>query len=144
MPYSVRQVQPPLNFIPTAFSPWLLGVIHGLLPLLLRVRLRPWLPVGITQIEVVNGATLAQLYHGFQQGELRFLMAFRHVEVDDPLCGLYLLSRAVPQIARQQGIQLRTPLHAHFLYDRGMPLWAGTGLGWSLSHIGGIPIRRGR
>ena len=112
--------------------------------MLLRVRLWPWLPAGITQVEVANSATLAQLYHEFQQGNLRFVMAFRHVEVDDPLCGLYLLSRAVPQAARQQGMQLRTPLHAHFLYDRGMPLWAGTGLGWVFSHLGGIPIRRGR
>ena len=71
-------------------------------------------------------------------------MAFRHVEVDDPLCGLYLFSRAVPQAARQQGIPLRTPLAAHFLYDRGMPLWAGAGLSWALSRLGGIPIRRGR
>lgn len=144
MPHRVRQVQPPLSFIPPAFSPGLLRVVHWSLPVLLRVRLRPWLPVGITHIQVVNGATLAQLYHGFQQGELRFVMAFRHVEVDDPLCGLYLLSRAVPQAARRQGISLQTPLHAHFLYDRGMPLWAGTGLGWALSRLGGISIRRGR
>jgi 1-acyl-sn-glycerol-3-phosphate acyltransferase len=130
--------------MPPAFSPGLLRVVHGLLPVLLRVRLRPWLPVGITHIDVVNAATLAQLYHGFQQGKLRFVMAFRHVEVDDPLCGLYLLSRAVPQAARRQGLSLQTPLHAHFLYDRGMPLWAGTGLGWALSRLGGISIRRGR
>ena len=144
MPQSIKQVQPPLHFIPPAYSPWLLRVIHGMLPLLLRLRLSPWLPAGITQIQVTNGEALATLYQQFQQKQLRFLMAFRHVEVDDPLCGLYLLSRAVPQAARQQGIQLRTPLHTHFLYERGMPLWAGTWLGWMLAHLGGVPIRRGR
>ena len=144
MPQFVHRVQSPLRFIPPAYSPWLLRAVHGVLPILLRVRLWPWLPAGVTQIELVNGAVIAKLYHQFQQGNLRFLMAFRHVEVDDPLCGLYLLSRAAPQAARQQGIQLRTPLHAHFFYDRGMPLWAGAWLGWALSHLGGIPIRRGR
>jgi hypothetical protein len=88
--------------------------------------------------------TLAQLWQQFQQGNLRLILAFRHVEVDDPLCGLYLLSRTLPQVAQEQGIALRLPLHAHFLYERGMPLWAGQWLGWGLSHLGGIPIRRGR
>ncbi|MDV3348282.1 1-acyl-sn-glycerol-3-phosphate acyltransferase [Leptothoe sp. LEGE 181152] len=144
MPQSIDGVQPPLGFIAPAYSAWLLKVVHRILPILLRVRLSPWLPAGITQIQVTNGRVLAEFYQQFQQGNLRFLMAFRHVEVDDPLCGLYLLSRAVPQAARQQRIQLRTPLHTHFLYERGMPLWAGTWLGWALSHLGGIPIRRGR
>ncbi len=144
MPQSINRFQPPLRFVPPAYSPWLLRLVYGALPVLLRVRLSPWLPAGITQIQVVNGDVLATLYQQFQQGQLRFLMAFRHVEVDDPLCGLYLLSRAIPQAARQQGIQLRTPLHTHFLYDRGMSLWAGAWLGWVLSHLGGIPIRRGR
>jgi 1-acyl-sn-glycerol-3-phosphate acyltransferase len=144
MPQFVRHVQPPLSFIPPAYSPWLLRAVHGLLPVMLRVRLWPWLPAGIRQVEVINGSVLANLYHQFQQRKLRFLMAFRHVEVDDPLCGLYLLSRAIPRVARQQGIALHTPLHAHFLYERGMPLWGGDWLGWGLSHLGGIPIRRGR
>ena len=144
MPQFVRQVQSRLSFIPPAYNPWLLWAVHQFLPALLQLRLWPWLPAGITQIEVVNGAVLAELYQQFQQGQLRLLMAFRHVEVDDPLCGLYLLSRAVPQAARQQGIQLHTPIHTHFLYERGMPLWGGRWLGWALSHLGGIPIRRGR
>ncbi len=144
MPQFINRVQPPLHFVPPAYSPWLLRMVHAALPALLRVRLSPWLPAGITQIQVVNGDRLATLYQQFQQGKLRFLMAFRHVEVDDPLCGLYLLSRAIPQIARQHGIRLRMPLHTHFLYDRGMSLWAGAWLGWVLSHLGGISIRRGR
>ncbi len=102
------------------------------------------MPAGITQLRVNNSETLADLYHRFQQGHLRLIMAFRHVETEDPLCGLYLLSRAVPRAARQQGLTLKMPLHVHFLYERGMPLWAGAWLGWVLSHLGGISIRRGR
>lgn len=144
LPYALDRAQPPLRFIPPAYSPWFLRVVHWVLPLLLRVRLSPWMPTGITRLRVINSETLADLYHRFQQGELRLLMAFRHVEIDDPLCGLYLLSQAVPQAARRQGLSLRRPLHVHFLYERGMPLWAGAWLGWVLSHLGGIPIRRGR
>jgi 1-acyl-sn-glycerol-3-phosphate acyltransferase len=111
---------------------------------LLRFRTRAWLPSGITRIETANVEGLVDLYRQFQAGKIRFLMAFRHVEVDDPLSGMYLLSRAVPKVARQRGISLQYPIHTHFLYERGMPLWAGAWLGWLLSRLGGIPIHRGK
>ncbi|MFS8858102.1 1-acyl-sn-glycerol-3-phosphate acyltransferase [Synechococcus sp. H55.7] len=136
--------RPPLDFIPLAYKPWVLRLVHGILPLLLRLRVRPWLPSGIAKIEARGVQTLAQLYHQFQAGQIRLILAFRHVEVDDPLVGLYVLSRLVPQAARHQGIPLRKPIHAHFLYDRGMPLWGGRWLGWLLSRLGGIPVHRGR
>ncbi|MEN9202773.1 MAG: 1-acyl-sn-glycerol-3-phosphate acyltransferase [Thermostichus sp. DG_1_6_bins_120] len=135
---------PPLDFIPPSYSLWVLQLVHGILPLLLRLRLWRWLPAGITQVEATGAETLAELYRQFQQGQMRLILAFRHVEVDDPLAGLYLLSRLVPQAARRQGIPLQLPLHAHFLYDRGMPLWGGRWLGWLLAHLGGIPVHRGR
>jgi len=47
-------------------------------------------------------------------------MAFRHVEVDDPLSGMYLLSRAVPKVARQRGIS--PPVHAFSLRTRHAPM----------------------
>ena len=34
--------------------------------------------------------------------------------------------------------------HAQFLYDRGIPLWAGEGMGWLLSRLGGCSIQRSR
>ncbi|MEL6556281.1 MAG: 1-acyl-sn-glycerol-3-phosphate acyltransferase [Cyanobacteria bacterium J06621_11] len=144
MPSFIRQVQPPLHFIPTAYSPLVMRVVHFFLPLLLKVRVRPWLPVGISRIEVENVDRLVDLYAQFESGESRFLMAVRHVEVDDPLSGLYLCSRAVNRAAKARGIQLRQPVHTHFLYERGMTIWAGKALGWFLSRIGGTPIRRGR
>ena len=144
MPQTVRSVQPPLKFIPTAYNPWVMRVVHWFLPLLLRWRVRPWLPAGIAQIDVKNVDGLVELYEQFEAGKLRFLMAVRHVEVDDPLSGLYLCSRAVRQAARKKGIKLNQPVHTHFIYERGMTIWAGDFVGWLLSRIGGTPIRRGR
>jgi 1-acyl-sn-glycerol-3-phosphate acyltransferase len=56
----------------------------------------------------------------------------------------YLLARGVPRIARQQGIVLQPPIHSHFIYDRGMTIWAGNWLGWLFARLGGIPIHRGK
>ncbi len=144
MPQFVRRVQSPLAFIPTAYNPWLMRAIHWLLPVLLRVRIRPWLPVGIRRIEVAHVDRLVDLYAQFETGHSRFLMAVRHVEVDDPLSGLYLCSRAVARDAKRRGIALQQPVHTHFIYERGMTIWAGKSIGWLLSRIGGTPIRRGR
>lgn len=137
-------VQPPLKFIPQSFQPWLLRFVHLLLPLTLRIRLRRWLPAGISHVEVIYPERLANAYHQFQQGKIRLLIAARHPEVDDPLSYLFILSRTIPQVAQRQGIPLQLPLHAHFLYDRGMTIWAGNWLGWFFSRLGGIPIHRGK
>ena len=139
-----RRAAAPLSFIPPAYSPWVMRAVHWALPFLLRVRIRPWLPVGISRIEVNGVDPLVKLYADLEAGKARFLMAVRHVEVDDPLTGLYLCSRAVKQAAKAKGIALKQPIHTHFLYERGMTIWAGRGLGWVLSRIGGVPIRRGR
>lgn len=144
MPQIIHQVQPGLAPIEPKFNPGVLKFVHLSLPLLLRIRLFPWLPAGIDRIDVVNGETLVQLYSQFQSGKIRLILAFRHVEVDDPLCGLYLLSRSLPKLAKTAGIPLQYPLHVHFLYDRGMPLWGGSGLGWLLSRLGGVSLRRGK
>lgn len=144
MPQLTRHLQPPLAFIPTAYNPWVMRAVHWALPLLLQVRLRPWLPAGIGRIEVANVEPLVDLYAQFEAGKARFIMAPRHVEVDDPLSGLYLCSRAVAQAAKRKGIALQQPVHTHFIYERGMTIWAGDGIGWLLSRIGGVPIRRGR
>ncbi|PLZ50190.1 1-acyl-sn-glycerol-3-phosphate acyltransferase [Fischerella thermalis] len=140
----MQHAQSRLEFIPQRFNPVVLRLAQWLLPILLRFRLRPWLPAGISRIQVKNAEILAELYQQFQAGKVRFLMAFRHPEVDDPLCMLYLLSRAVPRVARQQGIPLQYPIHSHFIYERGMLLWAGDWLGWFFSNLGGTPIRRGK
>ncbi|MFP4010010.1 MAG: 1-acyl-sn-glycerol-3-phosphate acyltransferase [Spirulinaceae cyanobacterium] len=137
-------VQPALKFIPPQFNRWVLRSLHAIVPLLMRVRCFDWLPARIARVETENPEILVDLYRQFQAGKIRLIFAFRHSEVDDPLAGLYLLSREIPRIARHKGVKLKTPLHAHFMYDRGMPLWAGAWLGWLFSRIGGVPIHRGR
>ncbi|GAB1538747.1 glycerol acyltransferase [Scytonema sp. NUACC21] len=144
MPHKIQPAQPPLEFITPRFNPLVRYMMQALLPLFLRVRMRPWLPTGIAQVETVNVEVLAKLYEQFQAGKIRFLIAFRHPEVDDPLCMLHLVAKAVPEIARKNGISLQHPIHSHFLYDRGMTIWAGNWLGWLFSRIGGLPIHRGK
>ncbi|NEP62674.1 MAG: 1-acyl-sn-glycerol-3-phosphate acyltransferase [Symploca sp. SIO2G7] len=144
MLYSTHHAQSKLEFIPPAFNPLVLKIAQWSLPFLLRFRIRRWLPAGITRIETTNVELLVDLYRQFQQGKIRFLIALRHSEVEDPLCMLHLLSYMVPKVARQQGISLQYPIHSHFFYERGMLLWAGDWLGWLFSGGGGIPIHRGR
>ena len=144
MSEEIRCAQPKLKFVPPHFNPWVHQLAYLSLPLLLRLRTRNWLPSGIAKVEGSNLEVLAELFHQFQMGKVRFLIAFHHPEVDDPLSIAYMLSRQMPKVARQQGISLQNPIHTHFLYDRGMMLWAGNWLGWLFSSLGGVPIRRGK
>jgi len=130
--------------MPPRYAPWVLRIVHATVPILLRFRTRPWLTAGICRVEAKHGERLAELLHKFQAGHIRLMIAFRHVEVDDPVCGLRLLSHVIPRIANQQDIPLQSPLHTHFVYERGMSLWAGRWLNWLFAKLGGIPIRRGR
>ncbi|MEA5601484.1 1-acyl-sn-glycerol-3-phosphate acyltransferase [Nostoc sp. UHCC 0252] len=144
MPKTIHSTQPPLKFIPQRLNLLILQIVRWLLPIALRFRTRPWLPAGIVSIEGKNVEVLAELYQQFQAGKIRFLLAFRHPEVEDPLCMLYLLSYIVPRVAREKGITLRSLVHSYFLYDRGMTVWAGSWLGWLFSRLGGVPVHRGR
>ncbi|MEH2136328.1 lysophospholipid acyltransferase family protein [Nostoc sp.] len=144
MPKTIHSTQPPLKFIPQRLNLPILQIVRWLLPIALRFRTRPWLPAGIVSVEAKNIEVLAELYQQFQAGKIRFLLAFRHPEVEDPLCMLYLLSHIVPRVARQKGITLRSLVHSYFLYDRGMTVWAGNWLGWLFSRLGGVPVHRGR
>jgi len=98
----------------------------------------------IAEIQGKNLSTLAQLYHQFQQGDIRFLIAFRHPSTNDPFAIAELLWHLVPAVAKQQHISLNAPIHSHFIYDRGIPIWAGDQVGWLFSQLGGIPIHRGK
>jgi len=134
---STRQVQPPLEFIPPQANPTVIRALQWMLPLLMRQGST------IRQIEATHVETLVDFYRRFQSGEVRFLLAFRHPSATDPFCLTYLLSRLVPQTARRMGVSLQGPIHNHFIYDRGIPLWAGEFVGWLYSRLGGTPIRRG-
>ncbi len=138
MPDLISQAQPPLEFIPPAFNPLVFRVAQQVLPFWMRSQ------TAITQIEADNIEILVDLYRQFQDGKIRLLIAFRHPKVDDPFCMGHLLWKMVPRVARQQGISLQHPIHAHFIYDRGIPLWAGSQIGWLYSRLGCTPIHRGK
>ncbi|MBE9058395.1 1-acyl-sn-glycerol-3-phosphate acyltransferase [Sphaerospermopsis sp. LEGE 08334] len=132
------QAQPPLEFIPPNFNPLLLKFVHLFLPNWIHWK------TPISQIEAENVEVLADLYHQFQAGKIRFMLAFRHPKTDDPFCLTYLFSQLLPKVAKQQNINLQYPIHAHFIYDRGIPLWAGKHIGWLAANLGATPIQRGK
>ena len=127
-----------MEFIPPALDLKVLRGLQWLLPLVIRFR------TAISDVQAENVDTLVDLYQQFQAGKIRLLLAFRHPSTDDPLSLAYLLSRILPTVAQQRGMMLKRPLHAHFMYDRGIPLWAGNFMGWLYSKLGGTPILRGK
>ena len=133
----MTQAKPSLEFIPPAFNPTVWTVARTILPAWLRYSNH------LVEVKVENPSELIDLYSQFQMGKTRFLLAFRHPAVTDPPCITQLLWNQLPQLAKQQGKPLKSPVHAHFVYDRGIPLWAGKTVGWGISQLGGTPIRRG-
>ena len=130
--------QPPLKFIPPNFNPWIYRGVKTCLPLWLQWQ------TTIQEIEGENVEKLAHLYQQFQEGNIRFLMAFRHPSVNDPYCMGYLVWKLLPKVAKEKKISLKNPLHSHFIYDRGIPLWAGSAVGWLYSQLGGTSIQRSK
>lgn len=135
---ATNAVQPPLEFLSPEFKPWVFSVVQQILP--------AWLlhQNGISEVQTDNLEHLAVLYEQFQLGNVRLLIAFRHPTFDDPPCLLHLINQVLPKVALQYNIQLQAPVHAHFLYDRGIPLWAGSLAGWLFSRLGATPIQRGK
>jgi hypothetical protein len=132
------RAQPPLNFIPPRLDKRVLALVRLGIPHWMRWREQ------IHRVEVANVDTLVHLFKQFDGGDTRFLLAFRHPSPLDSYCLAHLLWFAVPQRARELHIPLQRPVHAHFLYDRGIPLWAGDWVAWIYSHLGGTPIQRGK
>jgi 1-acyl-sn-glycerol-3-phosphate acyltransferase len=98
----------------------------------------------ILRVETHNVDSLVHLFKDFQAGKQRFMIAFRHPSPQDAFCLAHLLWYDVPRQARELGITLERPIHTHFIYDRGIPLWAGSWVGWLYARLGGTPIQRGK
>lgn len=131
------RAQPALDFIPPNYSPLLRRVMQPLMP-----AWTAW-QTDLLETEARNVETLAKCYQDFHLGKTRLLLAFRHPNSVDPYVLSHLLWRDLPRVAREKGLNIGTA-HSHFLYDRGIPLWAGSYLGWVFSRLGGIPIQRGK
>lgn len=137
MTNAMIHAQPPLDFIPERFNPWVRRLVQLCLPGWVRWQ------TDLVNIKVRNADVLAQLYGDFQCGKNRFAIAFRHPAPEDAYGMAHLLWRAVPRAAKQLGITLQ-PVHSHFIYDRGIPLWAGNWVGRLCSRLGGVSIQRGK
>ncbi|NJL48851.1 MAG: hypothetical protein HC929_16995 [Leptolyngbyaceae cyanobacterium SM2_5_2] len=115
--------QPPLSFLPAKPNTFVLRAVQLGLPLWIRWR------ENIQRVEAKNVDPLVHLLKEFQAGQQRLMIAFRHPSPQDAFCLAHLLWYAVPRRARELGITLERPIHTHFIYDRGIPLWAGTWVG---------------
>ncbi|MCM1981302.1 1-acyl-sn-glycerol-3-phosphate acyltransferase [Lyngbya confervoides] len=138
MPPITERAHPAMHFMPQAFNPIVWRGVKFLLPLWLRFKL------AIASVQAENLDLFVQQYQEFQQGKSRLLIAFRHPSTADPFSMAYLVWYLVPQAARESGVRLKPPIHSHFLYDRGIALWAGNIVNWLFPKIGGSSIFRGK
>jgi hypothetical protein len=138
MTSTLNAAQPALQYISPQFNSAVLNLAKIVLPWGLKLQ------TNIEDIEVDNADILIKLYQQFQQGKIRLLLAFRHPRTEDPLCLASLFWQILPQEAKKRGIMLNSPVHAHFVFDRGIPLWAGNWIGWLYSRLGGSSIQRGK
>jgi len=128
-----------LPFLPPRLDPRVVAASRLLLPLWLRSH-------GLRRFEVDGMKQLQEAMEGFQRGHNRLLLAFRHPSLDDPAVLARLVWHALPRAGRPAGSpgrRFQPHPHAQFLYDRGIPLWAGAPMGWLLSQLGGCSIQRG-
>lgn len=138
MTTTLHRAQPPLDFLSPDFDARVLWATKTLLPTWMRWRSH------VKQLDVEGAEPLVDLFQQFHAGKVRFLIAFRHPSPDDAYCLMNLLWNKLPQVARQSGQPFTTSPHVHFIYDRGIPLWAGDWVGWFYSRLGGTSIQRGK
>jgi hypothetical protein len=100
--------------------------------------------LGIERVEIENAEPLIRLYQDLQARKVRFTIAFRHPSTDDPPCLQHLLFHVLSREARRLHQPLQRPSHAHFIYERGVLMWAGAEARWILPRLGATPILRGK
>jgi hypothetical protein len=135
----------PLEFIPPRLDQRVLFGARLLLPLWLRSG-------GLQGIQVEGIERLQLAMERFQAGQSRLLLAFRHPSLDDPAVMAQLLWGELARSGRPTSghnssrgrRRFRPRPHAQFLFDRGIPLWAGAWMGWLLSRLGGCSIQRSK
>lgn len=138
MTETLNRAQPPLDFLSPDFDARVLWTVKTLLPAWMHWR------SSVDRIETVRAEILVDLFQQFQADNVRFLIAFRHPSPNDAYCLMDLLWRELPQTAQHMGKPFTQIPHVHFIYDRGIPLWAGKGIGWLYRKLGGTSIQRGK
>ena len=134
---SIQNARPALRRLPTRPNRFVPAVVRRLLPLLFKLE-------GLQRHREDAAARLAQAFSAQQNGDCNLLIAFRHPSTRDPLVLADLFWNHVPRTAKRLDLPLPRPVELRFLYDRGIPIWAGPLIGWLLQRCGGIAIHRGR
>jgi 1-acyl-sn-glycerol-3-phosphate acyltransferase len=98
----------------------------------------------VKTINVKNLESLAKHYSNQINHKTRLLIAFRHPNAQDPVSLAHLFWKDLPKELKRLGIQEKDSTHFHFVWDRGIPLWAGEKTSFIYSRLGGIPIHRGK
>jgi hypothetical protein len=98
----------------------------------------------ISHVEEHDIDRMVTVQHQSEIGKVKCLYAFRHPTTDDHFSLLHLFGKSLPKTARSMGIKLAQPAHSFFVYDRGIPLWAGDIVNWLFPRLGGIPVFRGK
>jgi len=138
MPISMERVHPPLSYFPPQYDVNVVRLVQAMSPFWLYGKCR------ISHVETHHIERLVQTQYEADMGKIKCLYAFRHPTTDDHISLLYLFSKILPCTARQMGVKLKMPTHSFFVYDRGIPLWAGEIVNWLFPRVGGIPIFRGK
>lgn len=134
----INSIQPPLHFIEPAFDLKAYYFAKYVHPFKLRFQ------SPIRKIEFSNIEVLGDLYSKFVNKKARLMIAFRHPNADDPLCLIHIFSRLLPDYFKKNKVKIDDITHFHFVWDRGIPLWAGEFTGKLYSGLGGTPIHRGK
>ena len=134
----INSIQPPLHFIEPAFDLKTYYFAKYVHPIKIRFQ------SPIRKIEFSNIEVLGDLYSKFANKKARLMIAFRHPNADDPLCLIHIFSKLLPDYFKRNNIKIDDITHFHFVWDRGIPLWAGEFTGKLYSRLGGTPIHRGK
>lgn len=133
-----KLVRPPMQFLPPDPDRFLMTTVDVLMPLWVRYR------CGIRSTQTINPEGLVKVCQAFLEKKARLIFAFRHPTIDDQYGLIHLFGRVLPQTAAQMGVKLGDSLRVHFVYDRGIPLWAGEIVSWLYPKMGGISVYRSK
>jgi hypothetical protein len=133
MPKSLDQLQPDMEFLAPRIQESLLSGLRSLLPFWLRWQCK------IPQIKVHNLEQLVKTTEEFQAGKVRYILAFRHPTIDDQFAMFHLMGVALSKASKDI-----KKFSSYYVYDRGIPLWAGEIVTYLYPRTGGIPIHRGK
>jgi len=122
-----------MEFLTPQIQEWLLAGLRSLLPFWLRWKCH------ITSINTLNLEPLVKLSEQFRASKVRYILAFRHPTIDDQFAMFHLVASALPK-----GSKSLKNFSSYYVYDRGIPLWAGEIIAYLYPRSGGIPIHRGK